>query len=159
MGSTEGSTSHTGWQIRLDRRRQEHERWKKKQPRKCWDCVKIFFVCFFCNFWISWISELNSMECRPPRQLVRIHEENVGTTLPVVTTVPDFADHPLGMRTCTLLFNGRTKCLWTAFSRSTEEDSVSDFEDLTFHTTSLFLSGRAQVPERRFYLRGRRRSC
>jgi len=38
---------------------------------------------------------LESLEQRPLRQLVKICEENVGTNLPVVTTVPDLSDHPL----------------------------------------------------------------
>jgi len=38
---------------------------------------------------------INTKEQRPMRQMVKIHEENVGTSLPVVTVVPDLSDHPL----------------------------------------------------------------
>ena len=36
------------------------------------------------------------MEVRPPRQLVKFNEDNTQSDVPVVTTVPDLADHPLG---------------------------------------------------------------
>ena len=41
-------------------------------------------------------SELNAMPCRPPKERLIYHEENLDTDLPVVTTVPDLADHHLG---------------------------------------------------------------
>ena len=44
---------------------------------------------------INLARDLNAMECRPTRHMVQINEENLGTDLPVVTTVPDLADHPL----------------------------------------------------------------
>ena len=39
--------------------------------------------------------ELNSMECRPPRKLVKFVETE-GKLQPTVVTVPDLADHTLG---------------------------------------------------------------
>ena len=47
------------------------------------------------NFAQRMAEDINTKEQRPIRQLVKIHEENVGTDLPVVTTVPDLSDHPL----------------------------------------------------------------
>lgn len=37
------------------------------------------------------------MPGRPMKQRIVYHEENIGTNLPVATTVPDLADHPLGL--------------------------------------------------------------
>ncbi len=39
------------------------------------------------------------MECRPPRRLVKFLEDD-STSVPTVTTVPDFSDHPLGKIFC-----------------------------------------------------------
>ena len=39
------------------------------------------------------------MPCRPPRQIIKINEEDrgaSGNSLPTITTVPDLADHSLG---------------------------------------------------------------
>ena len=37
------------------------------------------------------------MTVRPPRQRVIIENTESGCDVPVITTVPDLADHPLGM--------------------------------------------------------------
>jgi len=47
------------------------------------------------NFADRLVEDINSKEQRPIRQMVKVNEEHVGTSLPVVTTVPDLSDHPL----------------------------------------------------------------
>ena len=42
------------------------------------------------------------MPCRPIKERVVYHEENLDTDLPIATTVPDLADHPFGKISLTL---------------------------------------------------------
>ena len=47
------------------------------------------------NFAERMLEDINTKEQRPIRQMVKINEEHLGTSFPVVTTVPDLSDHPL----------------------------------------------------------------
>jgi len=61
-------------------------------PSIIWLLMK--FVCLSSGYKL--FVELNKMPGRPLREKVMVSEEDVVSGLPVVTTVPDIADHPLG---------------------------------------------------------------
>ena len=61
-------------------------------------CVLLSLV----NLLFVFTVDLNALPCRPVRCRVLFEDQEPPSRLPTVTTVPDLADHPLGVYVCSV---------------------------------------------------------